>query len=110
MKKGYDPIYGARPMRRTVEQMVQDPLAEEILRGSIRHGELVHIGIDPNDPEKLYFYQDTPSQDKKDTSLNISLLPMEENSPSKKEKNATEAASKPKKIIRSRRKTPPSSK
>ena len=33
IQKGYNPVYGARPMRRTVEQMVQDPLAEEILRG-----------------------------------------------------------------------------
>ncbi len=33
MEKGYDPVYGARPMRRAVEQYLEDPLAEEILRG-----------------------------------------------------------------------------
>ena len=42
-------------MRRTVEQMVQDPLAEEILRGHIRPGELVKVGVDK---ERLVFYQD----------------------------------------------------
>jgi ATP-dependent Clp protease ATP-binding subunit ClpC len=31
--KGYDPIYGARPMRRAVEKSLEDPLAEEFLRG-----------------------------------------------------------------------------
>ncbi|MBO4545313.1 MAG: ATP-dependent Clp protease ATP-binding subunit, partial [Verrucomicrobia bacterium] len=55
IQKGYNPVYGARPMRRTVEQMVQDPLAEEILRGHIRPGELVKVGVDK---ERLVFYQD----------------------------------------------------
>jgi len=31
--KGYDPIYGARPMRRAVEKSLEDPLADEFLRG-----------------------------------------------------------------------------
>ena len=57
--KGYDPVYGARPMRRTVEQMVQDPLAEEILRGHIRAGEVVKVGVDKG---KLVFYQESVSQ------------------------------------------------
>ena len=35
--KGYDPNYGARPMRRSVERYLEDPLAEEILKGNI-HG------------------------------------------------------------------------
>ena len=33
VEKGYDPSYGARPMRRAVERYLEDPLAEEILRG-----------------------------------------------------------------------------
>src|SRR5499427_5231244 len=37
--KGYDPIYGARPMRRAVEKYLEDPLAEEFLRGNIKHGD-----------------------------------------------------------------------
>src|SRR5262249_16933631 len=34
--KGYDPTYGARPMRRAVEKYLEDPLAEEFLRGNIK--------------------------------------------------------------------------
>ena len=34
-EKGYDPNYGARPIRRAIEQMIEDPLSEEILRGKI---------------------------------------------------------------------------
>ena len=35
VEKGYDPDYGARPMRRAVERYLEDPLAEEILKGSL---------------------------------------------------------------------------
>ena len=37
--KGYDPTYGARPMRRAVEKYLEDPLAEELLRGNIKQGD-----------------------------------------------------------------------
>ena len=36
--KGYDPIYGARPMRRAVEKYLEDPLAEGFLRGNVKQG------------------------------------------------------------------------
>src|ERR1039458_278874 len=39
VNKGYAPLYGARPMRRAVERSLEDPLAEEILRGSFHEGE-----------------------------------------------------------------------
>ena len=44
--KGYDPTYGARPMRRAVEKYLEDPLAEELLRGNIKQGDTldVHTG------------------------------------------------------------------
>ncbi len=41
IEKGYDPTYGARPMRRAVERYLEDPLAEEILRASIKAGDKV---------------------------------------------------------------------
>ncbi len=43
VEKGYDPQYGARPMRRAVERHLEDPLAEEILRGSLVDGEPVDV-------------------------------------------------------------------
>jgi ATP-dependent Clp protease ATP-binding subunit ClpC len=43
INKGYDPIYGARPMRRAVEKFLEDPLAEEFLRGSIKLGDTLEI-------------------------------------------------------------------
>ena len=52
IEKGYDPTYGARPMRRAVERYLEDPMAEEILRGSFKAGDQVHV---TRDGEKLSF-------------------------------------------------------
>src|SRR5208283_152996 len=41
--KGYDPSYGARPLKRVIQKYVQDPLAQEILAGEIRDGSTVKI-------------------------------------------------------------------
>jgi ATP-dependent Clp protease ATP-binding subunit ClpC len=43
IEKGYDPNYGARPMRRAVEKYLEDPLAEEILRGNVKAGSTVEV-------------------------------------------------------------------
>ncbi|MXO66515.1 ATP-dependent chaperone ClpB [Altericroceibacterium endophyticum] len=40
---GYDPVYGARPLKRAVQRHLQDPLAEKLLRGEIPDGSNVHI-------------------------------------------------------------------
>src|SRR5512133_1451033 len=44
--KGYDPQYGARPMRRSVERSLEDPLAEEILRGTFHDGEPIQVSVE----------------------------------------------------------------
>ena len=41
--KGYDPTYGARPMRRAVEKFLEDPLAEELLRGKVKSGDALDV-------------------------------------------------------------------
>jgi ATP-dependent Clp protease ATP-binding subunit ClpB len=42
-EKGWDPAYGARPLKRVIQKSVQDPLAEMILSGRIKDGEKVVI-------------------------------------------------------------------
>ncbi|THD47565.1 MAG: ATP-dependent chaperone ClpB [Bradyrhizobium sp.] len=44
-EKGYDPTYGARPLKRTIQKWVQDPLAQMLLAGEVRDGETVKIGV-----------------------------------------------------------------
>jgi len=43
--KGYDPAYGARPLKRVIQKYVQDPLAEQILEGKIHDGETVKVSV-----------------------------------------------------------------
>jgi ATP-dependent Clp protease ATP-binding subunit ClpC len=59
IEKGYDPIYGARPMRRAVERFLEDPLAEEILRGNIKPGETVEVHAET---DKVVFRAVQPEQ------------------------------------------------
>jgi len=44
LEEGYDPAYGARPLRRTIQRLIQDPLALQILEGTVLPGE--RIGVD----------------------------------------------------------------
>jgi len=43
IEKGYDPAYGARPMRRAVERFLENPIAEELLRGKLKGGDQVDV-------------------------------------------------------------------
>ena len=43
--KGYNPDYGARPLRRSIENMIEDPLSEEILRGSFKGMDLLSVKL-----------------------------------------------------------------
>jgi len=42
-REGYDPVYGARPLRRTIQKEILDPLSIDILEGKVREGQTVHI-------------------------------------------------------------------
>ncbi len=59
VEKGYDPQYGARPMRRSVERFLEDPLAEEILKGSLHEGEPILVTVGDG---KLVFNQPTTAE------------------------------------------------
>jgi ATP-dependent Clp protease ATP-binding subunit ClpB len=45
--KGYDPVYGARPLKRVIQRELQNPLAQRILEGRIPDGATVHVGASP---------------------------------------------------------------
>jgi len=44
-ERGYDPAYGARPLRRLIQQAIGDRLAKELLAGDIRDGDTVHVDV-----------------------------------------------------------------
>ena len=43
--RGYDPAYGARPLKRVIQKHVQDPLAEQILAGGVKDGDTVKVSV-----------------------------------------------------------------
>jgi len=42
---GFDPVYGARPLRRAIQQQVENPLAQEILQGKFKPGDIIEVGV-----------------------------------------------------------------
>jgi ATP-dependent Clp protease ATP-binding subunit ClpB len=46
LREGYDPAYGARPLRRTIQRLIQDPLAMQILQGTVLPGDQVRVARD----------------------------------------------------------------
>jgi ATP-dependent Clp protease ATP-binding subunit ClpB len=55
---GYDPVYGARPLKRAIQHRVENPLAQEILQGAVVPGESVKIDIEDG---QIVFRKDTPA-------------------------------------------------
>ena len=53
ISKGYEPEFGARPLRRAVERYIEDPLAEEILRGRFEQAKKVRVELDQ---QKILFF------------------------------------------------------
>ena len=49
-EKGYDPTFGARPLRRLIEQKIEDPLSDDVLSGKFQPGQTVVIDVN-EDPE-----------------------------------------------------------
>jgi ATP-dependent Clp protease ATP-binding subunit ClpC len=59
VEKGYDPNYGARPMRRSVERFLEDPLAEEILKGALHENDPIQVTFEK---DRLVFIQNAAAQ------------------------------------------------
>jgi ATP-dependent Clp protease ATP-binding subunit ClpB len=42
---GFDPVYGARPLKRAIQQQIENPLAQEILQGKFQPGDTIEVGV-----------------------------------------------------------------
>jgi ATP-dependent Clp protease ATP-binding subunit ClpC len=54
-KKGYDPQLGARPLRRAIQRLLEDPLSEKVLFKEFPAGSTILVAVDSEDPENLTF-------------------------------------------------------
>ncbi|KAJ1684544.1 hypothetical protein LUZ63_020299 [Rhynchospora breviuscula] len=67
-KRGFDPVLGARPLRRTVQREVEDVLAEKMLYGEVGPGQIVVVDVDDKEgPEQSFTFKGTPRGDVPDT-------------------------------------------
>ncbi|MFZ5826028.1 MAG: ATP-dependent Clp protease ATP-binding subunit [Bacillota bacterium] len=57
--EGYDPTYGARPLRRAIQRLLEDPLSEEMLGKPFKYGEQVHVDLDED--AKIIFKRTEPT-------------------------------------------------
>jgi ATP-dependent Clp protease ATP-binding subunit ClpB len=53
-EQGYDPVYGARPLKRVMQRELQDPLALALLEGRVLDGETVYVDVDPEDAQLTF--------------------------------------------------------
>jgi ATP-dependent Clp protease ATP-binding subunit ClpC len=67
--KGFDPKYGARPLKRAIQKYIEDPLAEELLLGQFKEGDKIIVKHKKN-TEELYFVPDKKSQDENEEVQN----------------------------------------
>jgi ATP-dependent Clp protease ATP-binding subunit ClpB len=44
-REGFDPVYGARPLKRTIQRLLQDPLARRLLEGQFHEGDTVRVEL-----------------------------------------------------------------
>jgi len=63
VKEGFDPNFGARPLRRAIQRMIEDPLSEEILSGHFRGGVTLLADVDPDGTDASPRFTFTPKTD-----------------------------------------------
>ncbi|KQV74323.1 NDP-hexose 4-ketoreductase [Aeromicrobium sp. Root344] len=56
-KRGFDPVLGARPLRRTVQREIEDVMAEKLLYGELRPGQLVLVGVEGEGAEAVFTFE-----------------------------------------------------
>ncbi|MCG7320895.1 MULTISPECIES: ATP-dependent Clp protease ATP-binding subunit [Arsenicicoccus] len=62
-KQGYDPVMGARPLRRTIQRNIEDVLSEKILYGEIGAGEIILVDTDGADKDAQFTFEGTKGSD-----------------------------------------------
>ena len=62
VEKGFDQKFGARPLRRAIQKYVEDPIAEEILKGSFKEGSRINAKHYPPS-EEMVFIDETPEEE-----------------------------------------------
>jgi len=74
-KRGYDPVLGARPLRRTIQREIEDQLSEKILFGDIKSGQIVLIDVEGEAGSEIFTFKGTPKEALPDTPGDLAETP-----------------------------------
>jgi hypothetical protein len=59
-ERGYDPVLGARPLRRTIQRQIEDNLSEKILFGELRAGQIITVDVEGAGPQAQFTFEGVP--------------------------------------------------
>lgn len=72
---GYDPLLGARPLRRTIQHEIEDPLSEKILFGELKAGDIIVIDVEGEGADAKLTFTGSPKALMPDTPSDLTELP-----------------------------------
>ena len=70
--RGYDPLLGARPLRRTIQREIEDALSERILFGELKAGEIIVVDVEGEGAEAIFTFKGAPKVETPDSPGNLS--------------------------------------
>jgi ATP-dependent Clp protease ATP-binding subunit ClpC len=65
--RGYDPLLGARPLRRVIQREIEDALSERILFGELKSGEIIVVDVEGVDAEAKFTFAGAPKVESPDS-------------------------------------------
>ena len=74
-KRGYDPLLGARPLRRCIQREIEDVLSEKILFGDVKAGEITLVGVATEDGKEVFTFKGMPKSEMPDTPGDLAETP-----------------------------------
>ena len=73
--RGYDPLLGARPLRRTIQREIEDGLSERILFGELKPGEIIVVDVEGEGAEAAFTFKGAPKATLPDTPEDLAEAP-----------------------------------
>jgi ATP-dependent Clp protease ATP-binding subunit ClpC len=73
--RGYDPLLGARPLRRVIQREIEDGLSERILFGELKPGEIIVVDVEGEGAEATFTFKGAPKATLPDTPEDLAEAP-----------------------------------
>ena len=74
-QRGYDPLLGARPLRRTIQREIEDALSERILFGELKAGEIIVVDAEGEGTDAIFTFKGATKAQMPDTPEDLAQAP-----------------------------------